>query len=83
VIAMKIAAHVADVARGIDLERELEMGRARRDLDWEKQFRLSLYPERARKIRSERPPRVDPNTCSMCSKFCVIKFLGEVLQGKA
>ncbi|MEM0358975.1 MAG: phosphomethylpyrimidine synthase ThiC [Candidatus Hadarchaeales archaeon] len=83
VIAMKIAAHVADVARGIDLERELEMGKARRDLDWEKQFKLSLYPERARKIRSERPPRVDPNTCSMCSKFCVIKFLGEVLQGKA
>ncbi|MEM3011950.1 MAG: phosphomethylpyrimidine synthase [Candidatus Hadarchaeales archaeon] len=83
VIATKIAAHVADVARGIDLEKEVEMGRARKELDWEKQFRLSLYPERARRIRGERPPRVDPSTCSMCSKFCVIKFLGEVLEGKA
>jgi phosphomethylpyrimidine synthase len=82
VIATKIAAHVADVARGMDVERELEMARARRELDWERQFRLSLYPERARKIRKERPPRVDPRTCSMCSKFCVIKFLGEVLEGK-
>ncbi len=82
VIAARIAARAADVAKGIGMERELEMARARRELDWEKQLRLSLYPERARKLREERPPRLDPRTCSMCSKFCVLRFLGEVLEGK-
>ena len=81
VIAAKIAAHVADVAKGRGWERELEMGRARRELDWEKQFRLSLYPEKAMRLRKERPPRLDPQTCSMCSKFCVLRFLGEMLKG--
>jgi phosphomethylpyrimidine synthase len=82
VIATKIAARAADLAKGIGLERELEMARARRELDWERQLKLSLYPERARKLREERPPRLDPRTCSMCSKFCVLRFLGEVLEGK-
>jgi phosphomethylpyrimidine synthase len=87
VIAAKIAAHAADIAKGVPgaLERDREMARARRALDWEAQIRLSLDPERARKIRESSPPQ-DESVCSMCGEFCAIKgvneFLGNRLSGE-
>ncbi len=79
VIAAKIAARAADLARGIGTERDLQISVARRDLDWEKQIELSIDPQRAREYRKKRPPLADPKTCSMCSKFCVLKLLFKVL----
>ncbi len=82
VIAARIAAHVADLAKGVDRKRDIEMGEARGNLNWNKQFELALYPKRARELRRKRPPSIDLRTCSMCSKLCAIKFLAEFLRGE-
>lgn len=82
VIASRIAAHAADVAKGIDVEIDKEMSRARRDFDWQKQFDLAIDPEKAKRLRSERPAELDPETCSMCSEFCALKMVRDYLEGE-
>lgn len=82
VIASRIAAHAADVAKGIDVEIDEEMSRARRDFDWQKQFDLAIDPEKAKRLRSERPAELDPETCSMCSEFCALKMVRDYLEGE-
>ncbi len=74
VVATKIAAHAADIARGIKgaWERDIKISRARKRLDWEGQIKLSLDPERARGIRESSLP-AESDVCTMCSEFCVIK----------
>ena len=59
VIATRIAAHAADVARGLPQAREWddEMARARKALDWERQIELSIDPDKARQYREESKPR--------------------------
>ena len=76
VIAARIAGHAADIARGNPsaLKRDLEMSKARKALNWPKQFELALDPERARKIRKTRPPQND-QVCTMCGELCAIKLL--------
>lgn len=66
VIAFKIAAHAADVARGNKraLERNRRMSEARYRLDWEGQFALALFPEEARRLKEERGPRPRPAACA-------------------
>ncbi len=78
VIAIKIAAHAADIARGNKLASELDkkMGKARKDLDWEKQMDLALDQITARKYRNNRPP-AEKDVCTMCGKFCAIKQVKE------
>jgi phosphomethylpyrimidine synthase len=83
VIATKIAAHVADIAKGMDVERNHKMAEARKGFDWEKQFELAIDPKRARELRGKRPPIIDPKVCSMCSEFCAIKMVGEYLKIKS
>ncbi len=80
VVATKIAAHVADIVKGIDLERDDEMARARSALDWTKQFELAIDPEKARELRRRRPPTIDPKVCTMCGKFCAIKMVDTYLK---
>jgi len=82
-IAFKIAAHAADVARGLPgaRDRDDEMARARYAFDWERQFALSLDPDRARSYRDETLPgpryRESP-FCSMCGpKYCPMKVARE------
>ncbi len=82
VIAAKIAAHVADLAKGIEGKRDDEMARARRKFDWAKQFELAINPEKPQELRRRRPPSIDPNVCSMCSKFCAIKMVNTYLKEK-
>ena len=53
---------------------DLEMGHARRDLDWERQFGVAMNPERARRIRSERMP-ADTDGCTMCGDYCALKIV--------
>jgi phosphomethylpyrimidine synthase len=73
VIAAKIAAHSANLARGIDLDRDLKMAKARRDLNWEKMFELVLDPKKARSYRDLRKPTYE-EFCSMCGDLCAIKL---------
>lgn len=82
VIAARIAAHVADVARGMDTEKDLAMAKARHDFNWAEQFKLAVDPEKAKQFRKKRPPELDPQTCSMCSDFCALKMVRDYLEGK-
>jgi phosphomethylpyrimidine synthase len=74
VVASKIAAHAADIARGIKGARDIddEMSKARADLDWKKMYSLSLNPEKARMMRGDCGEDVD--VCSMCGSFCAVKI---------
>lgn len=81
VIASKIAAHAADIAKGIPsaIERDRKMARCRKNLDWNGQIALSLDPEKVRKWRSEVPPS-EQDVCSMCGEFCAIRTVERALK---
>lgn len=81
VLASKIAAHAADIAKGIKgaIERDNEFSRMRKNLDWEGQISNSLDPEKARRIRTESIP-VDSDVCTMCGEFCSIRSVKEYLK---
>jgi len=74
VVASKIAAHAADIAKGIKgaLERDRAMSRARSERDWKKQFKLALDPEKPKLMREQSLPDVD-DVCTMCGEYCSIK----------
>ncbi len=80
VIASKIAAHVADVARGTGIELDNEMAKARKKFDWGRQFEIAVDPERAKEMRKKSPPVLDPKVCSMCSELCAIKMVEDYLK---
>ena len=85
IIASKIAAHAADIAKGIPGAREIDdkMANARRALDWEAQFACALDPETAKAIRDSRKPEDDhSDTCSMCGKFCAVRSMNKALSGE-
>ncbi len=75
VVASKIAAHAADIARGLPGARERDdaMSRARSNLDWESMYRISLNPEKARGIRKNRGMD-EKEVCTMCGDFCSAKI---------
>jgi len=81
VIASKIAAHAADVSKGIDVNRDREMAKARVSLDWAKQFKLCLDPERAMDLRRERLPH-EPEVCTMCGEFCAMRIVRDKMTQK-
>lgn len=78
VIASRIAAHAADVARGIpgaaDWDLRISCARARRD--WQAQAELAIDPGKVYRLRGERPSH-DPDVCTMCGKFCSMKLFLE------
>ena len=78
VIASKIAAHAADIAKGIPgaMERDIAMATCRKKMDWEGQIKASLDPERSRCIRDSRAP-ADRDVCTMCGEYCAIKILNK------
>lgn len=82
VIASKIAAHAADLAKGLPQawQRDRQMAMARRNFDWQSQIALSFDPEKVRSMRSERPPVEDERVCSMCGEFCAIKISREAIE---
>ena len=83
VIASRIAAHAADIAKGVKgaLDVDNEMARRRKALDWNGQIALSLDPERVKSRRSEIPP-AESQVCSMCGEFCAIKTVEDALKKK-
>ncbi|GBD99690.1 phosphomethylpyrimidine synthase [bacterium BMS3Abin07] len=80
VIASKIAAHAADIAKGVPgaMEKDNRMARCRKKLDWEGQISLSFDPQRVREWRKQVPPSVS-EVCSMCGEFCAIRTVERAL----
>lgn len=81
VIAARIAAHSADLARGLGWDMDIEMAKARRDLDWNKMFKLVIDPEKAKGYRDLRKPTHE-EFCSMCGDLCAIKLPKKYLRGE-
>jgi phosphomethylpyrimidine synthase len=81
VIASKIAAHAADIAKGVKgaIDLDIEMAKRRKALDWNGQIALSLNPDKVRQWRAEVPP-TESHVCSMCGDFCAIKTVEEALK---
>jgi phosphomethylpyrimidine synthase len=83
VIATRIAAHAADVAKGYPsaLDWDLSMSKARKNLDWDNQIKLAIDPERARELRSNSHSK-ENDVCSMCGEYCAIKLVQESIRIK-
>jgi len=83
IIASRIAAHAADIAKGIPHARERDnaMAQARYLTDWEAMFSLALDPDKARQYFESTPP-ADRHTCSMCGKMCAVRTTNMILEGK-
>ena len=83
IMASKIAAHAADIAKGIPGARDADdrMGKARRELDWDAMFKEAMDPEHAKAVRDDRSPEVE-ETCSMCGKFCAVRSMNKALAGE-
>lgn len=83
IVATKIAAHAADIAKGIDgaINWDNKMSKARADIDWNTMFNLALEPEKARKYRAESNPH-DEESCTMCGKMCSMRTMKKILNGE-
>ena len=83
IIASRIAAHAADIAKGIKGAKEwdYQMSLARKKLDWEHMFELAIDPEKARNYRASAKPEKE-DTCSMCGNFCAVKNMNRILDGE-
>ncbi|MEW6376153.1 MAG: phosphomethylpyrimidine synthase ThiC [Thermodesulfobacteriota bacterium] len=81
VIATRIAGHAADIARGNKkaLQRDIEMSKARKNFDWERQIELSIDPEKARRYHEEGRSG-EEDVCTMCGEFCAIKRVKDFFQ---
>ena len=81
VIASRIAGHAADIVKGVNGAKQwdLEMSKARKALDWEKQIELAIDPEKAKKYRKARNAD-NTEACSMCGDYCTMKIVGEYLE---
>ena len=85
IIASRIAAHAADIAKGIKgaMDIDNKMADARRKLDWDAQYECCLDKERAMSIRNSRLPEDDhSDTCSMCGKFCAVRSMNKALNNE-
>lgn len=84
-IASKIAAHAADIVKGVKgaKERDLKLSLARRKLDWEEQKKFVLDPHKFEDIRKKRHTKSE--ACSMCGDFCALRIVSDFLNpsGKA
>ncbi len=81
VIASRIAAHAADLAKGIKkaVLWDKEMSLARKKRDWKKQIALSLDPDKAKLYRVSSKPHI-PDVCTMCGRYCAIKLSEKCLK---
>ena len=79
IIAARIAAHAADISKGIKGAKDWdqEMALARKNLDWERQIELAIDKEKAQSVHSRYPTA--GHTCSMCGQYCAVQLLEESL----
>lgn len=83
IVASKIAAHAADIAKGIPNARDMDnkMSEARHRVDWDEMFKYAIDPEKARNYFESVPPE-DRHTCSMCGKMCAVRTTNKILAGE-
>jgi phosphomethylpyrimidine synthase len=83
IIASKIAAHAADIAKNRPgaTQWDHQMSTCRKNLDWEGMFRLAIDPEKARLYRKE-SKLLDEHRCTMCGEMCAIRNINQVLQSE-
>ncbi|HEX3037378.1 MAG TPA: phosphomethylpyrimidine synthase ThiC [Oscillospiraceae bacterium] len=83
IVASKIAAHAADIAKGIPHARDLDnkMAHARHKMDWDEMFEVAIDGEKAKRYFESTPP-ADRHTCSMCGKMCAVRTTNLILEGK-
>lgn len=83
IMASKIAAHAADIAKGVPhaTDADNKMAEARHAVDWEEMFKVAIDPEKARTYFESTPPS-DRHTCSMCGKMCAVRTTNMILEGK-
>lgn len=83
IVASRIAAHAADIAKGIPGARDIDnkMSDARHRVDWDEMFSLAIDGEKAREYFESTPPK-DRHTCSMCGKMCAVRTTNMILEGK-
>ena len=81
-VATKIAAHAADIAKGVPgaRDRDNRMSDARRRVAWDEMFDLALDPARARAVFESAPPSTE-GTCTMCGKMCAMKTVNDIMDG--
>jgi phosphomethylpyrimidine synthase len=84
VFALRVAAHAADVAKGVPGAREWDdrLSRARKALRWDEALSLALDPAKAREYRASSVPS-DTDLCTMCGEFCAMKKMTAVRKGEA
>ncbi|MBQ6180900.1 MAG: phosphomethylpyrimidine synthase ThiC [Ruminococcus sp.] len=83
IIASRIAAHAADIAKGVPhaMDADNAMAKARHELDWEEMFKIAVDPEKARRYY-ESTPIAERHTCSMCGKMCAVRTTNMILNGE-
>jgi len=83
IIAVRIAAHAADIAKGIPGARHWDdaMAQSRAELDWKQMLGLAMDPEKATRYRESSPPEHE-DSCTMCGKMCAVRNMNRVLAGK-
>jgi phosphomethylpyrimidine synthase len=83
IVAARIAAHAADVAKGLPgaIDWDHQMSQARCDLDWERMMDLAIDPEKARAFRDSSMPK-DQSVCTMCGDMCAVKRSRNILNPK-
>lgn len=81
-MATKIAAHAADIAKKVPHARDMDdkMGQARRKLDWDAMWKCALDPATGKK-RYEESPAATEGTCTMCGKMCAVRTVNKVFEG--
>ena len=81
-VATKIAAHAADIAKGVPGARDADnrMSDARRRVDWEGMFAEALDPVRAREYFESAPPSTE-GTCTMCGQMCAMRTVNQIMDG--
>ena len=82
-IAVRIAAHAADIAKGIKGARDWdrEMSKARADLDWDKMIGLAIDSGKAREYRAASAPEHE-DSCTMCGRMCAVRNMKKILDGE-
>ncbi len=82
IIASRIAAHAADIAKGIPgaIKWDNDMSKARKDLNWHRMFELAIDPEKAKAYRASSQP-IDQDVCTMCGDLCAVKRSRKILEG--
>lgn len=83
IIATKIAAHTADIAKNVNGARQwdYDMSKARQELDWDTMFKLAIDSEKPKKYRMESMP-LHEDSCTMCGKMCSMRNMNKIKEGK-